>query len=855
MREKRIDTKPNKQTKYKVFCLVVLLLHINSYLQAQQVDKSFQLSQDGSLEKQKKLNVSLVLRDAKTIKPVSTAKVKVSLVVNSKERFKNAKPNPNFRPKLDEIGVVQLSKRYNYAQDTMQWITNTINFYLYYNKEYLVEVISPGYINQKFIIRTTIPYEMLEKLKKGDRKLTSGLGYYSRLVDMIPCNQGGCADTSSHQMTVSFSIEKMKFNMVLNRIVTDENNSGELSSDSSNPIENLIFDSTTQLEILPSNNNNKNNELNTKPSLTIISPSIGSSAYIYQNDTINRIDIQNLRQGDWIYFGADFPESGYENNAKYYSGGYINNYKEGKWIKFYQNADTAAIFNFSRDTFTGNFAYYYPKGSIEKIGTWNSGQKKLNGVYREYYESGELHKECSYNPNGYRTGIQTVYFLNGNIAITANMSNDLLEGYMNYYLQDGRIYLQQLYKNGNLINEKYFGNKTNFPNYLLDATKYLLLENNYDLRIKIQRSISEILRIDSNYKHLLYERDAQMKAAGLLISQKEKDIILIKKRLTRSELENQIKFNEVKRQQIIIWSGVFILILFFLLIVFIYISSTKIKKANRLLRIQKEQINQQKLQIERKSNDVKDSIECAGRIQQALLTSHSYLKRNLTDYFLFFKPRDIVSGDFYWAYNKNEKFYLAICDSTGHGVPGAFMSLLNLSFLTQAVVEKNLDRPDYILNYVRERVIESLNQEGSNENSMEGMDAVMMVFDFNNMKLQLAGANNPIWIIRHNADDKELKEYKGDKQPIGYSENPKPFTLHVIDLKQGDMIYGFSDGYADQFGGEHEKKFKTANLRKLILEMESNNMNLQLEKICSTHENWKGNCEQVDDICVMGIRI
>lgn len=227
-------------------------------------------------------------------------------------------------------------------------------------------------------------------------------------------------------------------------------------------------------------------------------------------------------------------------------------------------------------------------------------------------------------------------------------------------------------------------------------------------------------------------------------------------------------------------------------------------------------------------------------------------------FFILYKPKDIVSGDFYHALahqhpgHKHEIFYLCAADCTGHGVPGALMSMIGISNLNESIIEKHLVHPNEILDNTRRGIIAALNPEGSEEESKDGMDCVLCAFDFKNMKLEFAAANNPLWHVR----DGQLTEHKPDKMPVGvHGEDMKPFTLHTIDLKKGDIVYLFTDGYADQFGGDKGKKFKYKQLQDKLMEIHKLPMDDQKSILDNTFEKWRGNLEQVDDVCVIGIRI
>ncbi len=312
-----------------------------------------------------------------------------------------------------------------------------------------------------------------------------------------------------------------------------------------------------------------------------------------------------------------------------------------------------------------------------------------------------------------------------------------------------------------------------------------------------------------------------------------------------------------KRQQLIIYASIAGLIMlgFFSFIIAQRLRITRQQKT--IIEKQKEnldkafsQLEEAKLLLEEKHKDLTDSIQYASRIQTALLTTKRYLDQRLGDYFILFKPRDIVSGDFYWALEHNGLFYIACCDCTGHGVPGAFMSLLNITFLHQAVIEKGIVQPDKIFNNIRSSLVEALNPDGSTD-TKDGMDAVLCAINFEKNIISAACANNPIWIIRNG----ELLEFKSDKIPIGESDFNRQFTLHETKIYKGDCIYMFTDGFSDQFGGTDGKKFKKSQLKELLLSIHRQPMKEQKLVLENTIKSWMGDLNQVDDICVIGVRV
>ncbi|MBI3509671.1 MAG: SpoIIE family protein phosphatase [Bacteroidetes bacterium] len=266
-----------------------------------------------------------------------------------------------------------------------------------------------------------------------------------------------------------------------------------------------------------------------------------------------------------------------------------------------------------------------------------------------------------------------------------------------------------------------------------------------------------------------------------------------------------------------------------------------------------EKVETQRLQLEERNKDILDSIHYAKRIQRALLASDTMLRNNLPEYFVFYRPKDIVSGDFYWADESPDgKFLLLTGDCTGHGVPGAFMSLLNISILHELTNGLKMTKPDELLNTQRKAIIMALNPEGADEESKDGMDCVLCSFDLKNNRVEFSCANNPLWILRNG----EMMEFKADKQPVGMHEGIAiNYTLHTTDLRKGDIIYTFTDGFADQFGGPRGKKFKYAQLKEKLLAMKNEKLALQKEQLSEIFEEWKGELEQLDDVLVIGIRI
>ena len=361
----------------------------------------------------------------------------------------------------------------------------------------------------------------------------------------------------------------------------------------------------------------------------------------------------------------------------------------------------------------------------------------------------------------------------------------------------------------------------------------------------------------------LYNEENLKKITGLEYEYKyEKEKLDIK--LIQDKKDLQAK-EESKRQQIfkyIFGIGIIILLIIAIIIYRYY----KIKqKANILLADKNEEILQQKEEITQQSEEslvqhkivlkqkkqIIDSIQYAMRIQLAALPSEEYISKFLNNYFILFKPRDIVSGDFYWVKQIKNNTIIAVADCTGHGVPGALISMLGISFLNEIVRRSEIIKSNQLLESLRTEIKIALKQHGKQNDLQEGMDIALCIINNDTMKLQFSGANNPLYLIRNN----ELLITKPTKNPIGIYLKEKPFVNNVIDIQKDDIIYMFSDGYVDQFGSENRKKFMTRNFKTLLLSIAEKPMQEQHEILNKTFEDWRGEVQQTDDVLVMGIKI
>lgn len=323
------------------------------------------------------------------------------------------------------------------------------------------------------------------------------------------------------------------------------------------------------------------------------------------------------------------------------------------------------------------------------------------------------------------------------------------------------------------------------------------------------------------------------------------------------QIENQKK--QIKSEQTQKYFFAASMIVFIGLGFLLFRSLKQKNKANKIILEQKSLVEDQKDALEYKNREILDSITYAKRLQDAILPAVDYWHKTLPESFILYKPKDIVAGDFYWLEKhtvsdgsvSEDYLFFAAADCTGHGVPGAMVSVICCNALNRSVLEFNLVEPGKILDKTRELVISTFNK--SIENVKDGMDISLGCLNVKTKELLWSGANNPLWIVPAESD--EIIEWKPDKQPIGTYTDEKPFNTHSMVLEPKTTIYLFTDGYADQFGGENGKKFKYKQFKESILAIHNRPMEEQKEHLETTFENWKGELEQVDDVCVIGIRI
>ncbi|MGZ4090696.1 MAG: tetratricopeptide repeat protein, partial [Bacteroidia bacterium] len=324
---------------------------------------------------------------------------------------------------------------------------------------------------------------------------------------------------------------------------------------------------------------------------------------------------------------------------------------------------------------------------------------------------------------------------------------------------------------------------------------------------------------------------------------------------SNQDKKDAVARQQQKQQRIIIIAVTMLLLIISGFLFFVYRSFRQKKEANITITKQKKEVEEQKHLVEEKQKEIIDSINYAQRIQSAILAREEDIKQHYPESFLLYRPKDIVAGDFYFFETNNETIFYAAADCTGHGVPGALVSVVCSNALSRCVKEFGLADPGEILNKTRELVLETFRKSG--QDVKDGMDISLFVKNVANNKFSWAGANNPLWYIQQNKAGAgvQIKEITANKQPIGLSDSPAPFKTHILNLEKGDHVFLFTDGYADQFGGPRGKKFKYKQLEELLVSTTNLSPHIQKQKLQQAFEEWKGQQDQVDDVLVIGIRI
>ncbi|MEX1001933.1 MAG: SpoIIE family protein phosphatase [Crocinitomicaceae bacterium] len=472
-------------------------------------------------------------------------------------------------------------------------------------------------------------------------------------------------------------------------------------------------------------------------------------------------------------------------------------------------------------------------------------------MFNLYQEKGELRME--YLRDAYKSALKAE-----DKFAQASVLSVMLES--DYTFSEDSL-LSIIHEMKQLVND--YGFETSFVAFRKREAAYFANNKSYK---KAYETILEY--IDHYEEKRASEKDVDFESAELRYKFQQKslqDSLGFQKTLNLQKIDKE---KRIQRQRLVIVLSSGGLVVFAVFAIFFYRAFRVKKKTNTKLSEKNRMIEEQKELVETKNKEITDSITYAKRLQNAILPAEHLIDQAFASSFIFYRPKDVVSGDFYW-YEENEEFhYLAVADCTGHGVPGAMVSVVCSNSLNRSVNEFKLKQPSDILNKTRELVVDTFTKSG--ENVKDGMDIALCAFDKKANRLFFAGANNPFWIIRDKkylqqtkheecfslpAVDQFLIEIKGDKQPIGLYTDMHEFVQHQVDVYQGDIVYLFTDGYADQFGGDKGKKLKYKPLKELILQKSKMPLKIQSTELETFFFEWMADFDQVDDVCVIGVKL
>lgn len=522
------------------------------------------------------------------------------------------------------------------------------------------------------------------------------------------------------------------------------------------------------------------------------------------------------------------------------------NYKlknENKAIDYFKKALEIGV----KNGFASNLAYVY-----NNLGNVYANNIKTSEMALEYYRRAlsirrELKHEREISPILSNIGI--IYFDRKDYelaerfykeALDINLKANNKKSISINYTNIGNIYFEKAdYKNADI--------------YYKEALKYL--ENDLQIKEMLLYNLSEVNNKLGNLQIALQYNDSCMSIKDSLYSReaiKSLNDMQVKYETEKTKLELEKKDLESKNKQVIIYAAFGGCLLLLSMVFIIFRGLKNQERANLSLEEKNKIITEKNLIVEQQHKDITDSIKYAERIQNAILPPEQLWKNILPDSFVFYKPKDILSGDFYWIEETKDHLFVAAADCTGHGVPGALVSIVNYNLLNKAVLEKNLSDPGEILSQVNIWLTQALHQSYQESQVRDGMDISLCMIHKSSGKLYFSGAFNSAYIIR----DYEIHELIADKKPVGsfIEEDLKPFTVKEHQIRANETFYFFTDGYADQFGGPNGKKMKYKKFQELLIQINQLDFEEQYSRIQHFFNAWKGNLEQTDDVLVIGFK-
>lgn len=484
-------------------------------------------------------------------------------------------------------------------------------------------------------------------------------------------------------------------------------------------------------------------------------------------------------------------------------------------------------------------------------------------IGQSFYNLGALHFDLTVYDSAEHYFEKSLFMRSeaSNGVLSAIVESEL--GLANVYIETGRYpeaeklmnRANDEIENGHLSTEMYLRLQKAFRNLYHKTGRY---EQAFSASEKYYHTRDSLFGLD--------KREALIRANIMQqYSEKQRqDSLLAAEQIQRAQLEEK-REKELREQQaqqyvMIGWAAAIAFVLLLGILILIYRNYKSKKRSSEAILKQKNEIEHQRDIAESRRKDLEvvnaeitDSINYAKRIQNAIMPAEQYVAQALRDYFVLYLPKAIVAGDFFWVREENGLTYFAAADCTGHGVPGALVSIICSNALNRSIEEFGCVQPSEILDQSTWLLSQAF--EKSDEDVRDGMDVALCAWDQQKKILHYSGANNPVYIIRNAETEPELEVYKGDRHAVGWKEEDQPFTNHSIQCKVGDLVYTFTDGFPDQFGGPKGKKFKYSQLKEHLLKIAHLSMKDQKESLIQAFEEWKGDFEQIDDVCILGFRV
>lgn len=512
-------------------------------------------------------------------------------------------------------------------------------------------------------------------------------------------------------------------------------------------------------------------------------------------------------------------------------------------------------FQIANDTF-GMANVYEKKGAVKFFKGYYPYARKYYYKAYELYEKKGMKMEVAIEMGN----IGETYEMEGNYKKAIELYKQAIKTENEYKYYSGLIFLNQALGRSYHKIEKY---KKAKKAYLI-SLEYINKVGEYRELINIYRLLHELFNKTGDYKNAykysLMTMHTKDSITGVNV-QNQINEIRIKYESEKKEKENDLlKNNQVLQEQVINIQKMenrrqlFIIITISVLLLSIVIFSVLIVRFNKRNKEIGLRLKNKNSLLSEAYTDIKYSIEYAGKIQNAMLVFFEEVKHNFSDYTIFYKPSSVLSGDFYWSKKINDMIFVVVADSTGHGVPGALLSITGMSFLNEIVTEDFI-QTDTILNNLRDKIKKLLNKKGNPYEIKDGWDMSVFAYNHKTKEVQFSGAYNSLYVISGKGENKIMKKYKADRQPVGVYYNEQPFKALNLKVESGDIIWLFTDGYADQFNERVNKKYSAKRLRNMLLSISDKSLVEQNKIITKEFEDWKGSYDQIDDILVTGIKI